>query len=159
MNILEATIKDFLKKRIWNAISGIALMISIPLITISWQGIYYIVKPNIVILWFIAYTIWNWNIVFGSFSKSVSFYHVSVLLTPLLICLFTFNPGFWLIMRSGSLAIAVSLQIAFKDKIDKFFTNNLYKKISASINKTLLQIILMSINIVLIAIFSITYLT
>jgi hypothetical protein len=59
------------------------------------------------------------------------------------------DPSFWFVMRAGTLILAVILQIAFKDKIMKFFANERLKEKLKFYKIKPVQIAVMIVNIVL----------
>ena len=98
INIAEATFHDLIRKKWFGFISGAILLASTWLLTIEWTGLFYLVDGPALLIWIFAYTIWNWNFVLGTFKRSLSMYHIGVLLSPLLYILLAFNPYIWLIM-------------------------------------------------------------
>jgi hypothetical protein len=99
----------------------------------------YLMFGRSLVLWIIAYSIWNWNFVVQSFSSSIAIYHISVLSTPLLICLGTLNPALWLLMRGISLIVGGSFQIAYKKEIEKNLKPNVLAPVIRHIKTPAMQ--------------------
>lgn len=149
INIMEAALADFKGKRYFNFITGIVLVATSFLLTGTWNGTYYTLIFEGVILWIIAYTFWNWTFVLGEFGNSISVFHIAVLLAPLFGTLITMQPGLWFLMRGNSLTPAVVVHISNKERIEKYFDIPLYKQITTKIMTTPVQIGIMVINIIL----------
>ncbi len=165
INISEATVSDFKKKRYWNGIAGIAMLASTHLLFNSqWTTVlegeqwglvhigYYMIQSRGILLWAIAYTLWNWNFVTGEFSPSVSLYHLAILATPALISLAFLNPGIWVLARATSLTSGGVLQIAYKQKVEDGLKTPGFTSFVASFQKSIVQIPLMAAVILLSAI-------
>ncbi|MEG0978412.1 MAG: hypothetical protein RSC30_01315 [Oscillospiraceae bacterium] len=154
INILEATLTDLKKKKYWNVVSGIALAVSIFWMNGTWldEGKYYVAGYTALgtVLWWIAYTIWNWFFVTNEFSPSIAKYHIGVLISPIIGVIATMNPGLWLIFRANSLTIAGFIQIAKKDTWEEALKDDRFSKFVASTQKAGVQIVFMVINVALI---------
>lgn len=153
INIAGAAIKDMINKRLFNAMSGFALLSSLPLFSFTWiNNSYFLIQPSTLIFWIIAYTIWYWNFSFMNYSHALSLFHVAVLASPLFFVLFTLNPGYWLIMISGSQTFAFSTQLCCKKGLEKYFDNKIYRRITGGVTSSNFQAILMISNFILIMI-------
>lgn len=128
INILEAVIKDLKGKNFLNALSGIALIAGTWLINIHWNGVYYVILPVALIFWVLGYTIWNWNFIYLNYGASIGLYHVPVLSAPLVFALGVLSPVHWLMMRAGSLTLAVTCQMAFKERLNKYLNKKSWVK-------------------------------
>lgn len=158
INILEATVKDFMGKRYGNAIAGLVQIITSFGFTGEWMGTYYVTDQSYAIYWIIGYTIWNWNFVNLNFSPSVAYYHVGVLLAPLLWVFVSWiaipgtygsGAGFWLVMRGATLTLAVMNQILFKDQITEIFENDGFAALSLALKTPTAQIIMSAAVVIL----------
>lgn len=172
VNILEATVTDFKKKKYFNFVTGLLLAITtIPVFWFSshwvgsgdaiWGGPYYVADTIATsgsfavagtICWIIAYTIWNWLFVTTEFSSSIAYLHIGILLSPLLGIICFLNPGLWLIFRANSLTVGGILQISNKSFLEQKLANEKISTFIELIRKTSVQIVLMIINIILIMI-------
>lgn len=113
-NMAEAVIFDWKKKNYFNAMAGAWLIFLIPLcFHISWVGDYFVISPNQLIFWIAGYTLWNWLFLMFNFPRQSSLFHVFVLLSPLLIALWQWNVGLWLVMRTVTLLIAIIIRMSF----------------------------------------------
>ncbi|MFA7308938.1 MAG: hypothetical protein WC045_02585 [Patescibacteria group bacterium] len=153
INIFEATMKDLINKRYFNMVTGIALIVSTWAINLGWNGTYYTVLPAAVIFWILAYTIWNWNFVYGQFSRAISLFHVLVLSSPLIFILAVHNPTLWLIARGNSLTFAAITQIGFKQQVTGYFTNKRFEKVTKIVADTRVQAGIMALNLTFIVAF------
>lgn len=154
INILEATLTDLKKKKYCNVFTGIALIGAVFLIEGTWLDYYYIATSNraiSMVLWIIAYTIWNWIFVTNEFSPSIALYHVGVLAAPILGILFRLNPTLWLIFRGNSLTVAGIIQIANKQYLEEKLENSNFTNFVEATSKKSTQVILMIINLILLA--------
>ena len=162
INISEATVSDFKKKRYWNGIAGIAMLASTHLLFNSqWTSVvagdswglvhigYYMIQARGILLWAIAYTLWNWNFVTGEFSPSVSLFHLAILATPALISVAFLNPGIWVLARATSLTSGGVFQIAYKEKVEENLKSPGFAAFVSFIQKSGIQIALMIAVIVL----------
>ncbi len=167
INILEATFTDLLKhKKYYNAISGFVLAIGVIGLKGMWSynapvGNFYLVEGfnlTATICYIIAYTIWNWIFVTDEFSPAVALMHVGFLLAPIIGCISTLwmgaagGFGMWMLIRSNTLAIGGWLQIGAKNWFEKEYHNDRFAKFIEKVQSTPVQIILMTINIVLIGV-------
>ena len=170
INIIEATFTDIFRyKRYLNGVSGLALTASIFFLRGSWidmSGItelgffskfmhmYEFHAATVIgtICWIAAYTIWNWIFVTNEFSDSVAKLHVGILASPILGCLVTMNPGYWLAFRAGSLAFGGCFQIAEKEFVEKNLASVKFSKFVAATKTNGAQIAALIINLVLIAV-------
>mgnify|MGYP005839450537 CR=1 FL=1 len=150
INILEAALTDFKKKNYLNGITGLVLIAASFQLTGVWVEKYYITTNHAMILWIIAYTIWNWNFVLHEFSSSISVYHILVLLTPLIFIILAREPGFWLIVRASSLSIAGVIQISGKKYIEEYLYFTGFAQKISTLKSLPVQSIVMTINIGLI---------
>ncbi len=154
INILEATLTDFKKKKYFNVVTGIALAVSIYWMSGTWlsEGKYYVAGYTALgtVLWWIAYTIWNWFFVTNEFSPSIAKYHIGVLTAPIIGVLITMNPGLWLIFRANSLTIAGFIQIALKPTWEETLKSDRFTKFVLATQKNVVQAIFMVINIALV---------
>lgn len=158
INILEATVKDFMNRRWANGAAGVVQIITSFGFTGEWTGTYYITHETAAIFWIIAYTIWNWNFINLNFEPQIALYHVAVLAAPLIWVGIThvFQPpftgngaGVWLVMRGATLTFAVSTQILFKNRIRSFLQNETFGRMSHKAKGTGAQITLAGTIIVL----------
>lgn len=154
INIIEATLTDLKRKKYFNVVTGLLLTVSILAMTGTWFGKYY--DANLptslgTVLWWIAYTIWNWFFVTNEFSPSIAKYHIGVLASPIIGVLITMNPGLWLIFRANSLTIAGFIQIAKKQTWEKSLKNQKFSVFVETTQKNSIQLLFMIINIALIA--------
>lgn len=170
INILEATFTDIFRyKRYLNGITGLALTVSILFLRGSWVDLsgltdlgffskfmhmyeFHAATTIGTICWIIAYTIWNWVFVTNEFSASVSKLHVGILASPILGCLVTGNPGYWLAFRAGSLAFGGCMQISEKEYIEENLHSSKFEKFVEGSKKPAVQIPLMIVNLALIAV-------
>ena len=154
INILEATLTDLKRKKYCNVVTGIALIITVYFIKGIWLGHYYVATSKDstgMVLWIIAYTIWNWLFVINEFSPSISRFHIGVLAAPIIGSLLTLNPGLWLIFRGNSLTIAGTVQVANKEYLEERLINRSLANFIQAIRSKSVQIILMIINLLLLA--------
>lgn len=166
INILEATVTDFKKKKYFNFVTGLLLAITtIPLFWFSsiwvgagegiWGGPYYYANTVAIsgtICWILAYTIWNWLFVTVEFSPSIAYLHIGILLAPILGCTFFMHPGLWLIFRANSLTIGGVFQISNKDFLEKKLENKKMTHFIECVGNKQVQIVLMILNIILISV-------
>ncbi len=151
INILEATLTDLLKKKnYFNAISGFALVASIPFIQGDWNGTYYTMTMKGIIFWIAAYTLWNWIFVTYEFGHNLAKLHVGVLGAPIIGALLMWNPGVWFLLRGNSLTVAGITQISNKEKLETFFVNNSFAKFVDKTQTQQGQVVLMIVNLVLV---------
>ncbi len=162
INISEATLSDFKKGRYGNGIAGLAMLASthllfnsqwIPVLAGEKWGLvhvgYYLIQSRGILLWAVAYTLWNWNFVTGEFSPAVSLYHLAILATPALISVAFLNPGIWVLARATSLTSGGVLQIAFKEKIEGNLMAPRFAAFVAFVQKRGVQIPLAAVVVVL----------
>lgn len=162
INILEATLTDLKKGKVWNAVSGLALAASVFLFfgstsawidPDSWYGPYYTTDARTelaTVCWIIAYTIWNWLFVTHEFSPSIAFLHVGILAVPLVGMVAFADPGLWLIFRANSLTVGGVLQISCKARLEERLESKRMASIVAAIGKRGPQVALMILNLALI---------
>lgn len=153
INIMEATLTDLKRKKYFNVVTGLLLTVSILAMNGTWFGKYY--DANLptslgTVLWWIAYTIWNWFFVTNEFSPSIAKYHIGVLASPIIGVLITMNPGLWLIFRANSLTIAGFIQISKKQIWEKSLKNQKFTVFVETTQKNNVQLLFMIINITLI---------
>lgn len=146
INIAEAIIKDIKEKHIWNSFAGSVVLFSSFLIEGTWMGKFFLTHPDSLIFWALAYTVWNWNFVNLNFPRTIGYYHITVLLSPLIFCLATFETGFWLIMRATTLTIAGSLQIKQEKEILKYLHSDFFIEKTEFRFKKYWQVILFSVT-------------
>jgi len=151
VNILEAALTDYKNKSYFNVISGLALLGSSFILTGSWTGTYYLTDAPgaAMLLWALAYTLWNWDFVIYEFKQPVGLYHAAVLSAPLLFIVLIREPGFWLILRANSLTFAGILQITGKRHIEQYFTNYSFGKIILWLKSRTVQATLAAVNVIL----------
>jgi len=172
INILEATFTDIFRyKKYFNGISGLALAASIVFLRGSWIDLtglaelgffskfmhiyeFHAATAAGTICWIAAYTIWNWVFVTNEFSDSIAKLHVGILASPIIGCLITWNPGFWLAFRAGSLAFGGCMQIAEKDYIEENLHSSKFAAFVKVTKKSGVQAAFMLINLALIAVAS-----
>lgn len=152
INILEATLTDLKKKKYCNVITGIALIGTVFLIEGTWLDYYYIATSDgaiSMILWIIAYTIWNWIFVTNEFSSSIALYHIGVLVAPIIGILLKLDPALWLIFRGNSLTAAGIIQIANKQYLEEKFESRSFTNFVEATSKKSIQVVLMIVNLML----------
>lgn len=170
INILEATFTDIFRyKKYWNGITGLVLAGSVFFLRGSWLDftsmtelgffakffhMYEFHAASMIgtICWIIAYTIWNWIFVTNEFSPAVAKLHVGILAAPILGCLITGTPGYWLTFRAGSLAFGGCLQITEKDFVETNLKSEGFSRFVAKTQGKGVQIFLMLLNIALLAV-------
>lgn len=164
INILEATMTDLRKGKVWNAVSGLALAASVFyffggtsawLDPDSWYGPYYLTDARTdiaTICWIVAYTIWNWLFVTHEFSPSIAFLHVGILAVPIIGCAVFADPGLWLIFRANSLTVGGVFQISCKARLEERLENRRMASIVAAVGKRGPQVVLMILNLALIGV-------
>lgn len=162
INILEATLTDFKRKKWWNGISGLVLGCSVWFLQGFWvdlSGSYpfaHIYETHAAatlgtIAWIVAYTIWNWIFVTNEFSPAIAKLHVGILAAPILSSLMLWNPGYWLVFRANSLTFGGCVQISQKEKLEVALKSKGFTRFVESTQKTGPQIAFMVINLALIA--------
>ncbi|SDX38381.1 DUF5692 family protein [Paenibacillus sp. CF384] len=149
INILEATLTDYKNRSYYNVISGIALIASSFVLQGEWLGTYYVTTNEAMIYWAIAYTLWNWNFVIYNFKQQIGFYHIAVLIAPMLIVLGAWNPGLWLIMRANSLTVAGIFQISCKSYLEQNLRNDSLNAFITKVKRKPTQLIVMVVNVLL----------
>lgn len=149
INILEATLTDIRNKNYFNVVSGFALIASSFVLTGTWLGSYYLMTNAAMIIWALAYTLWNWDFVIYEFNHQIGIYHIAVLASPLLFVLVAQQPGFWLVARANSLIFAGILQITGKKYLEKYLLNQAFANKIAALKEKWVQIIVMAVNIIL----------
>ena len=159
INILEATLTDLSKKHYLNAVTGLALTIS--LFTFftkenlsAWNGVYYtlLYNGNIgTICWIIAYTLWNWVFVSYDFSPAIAKFHIAILSAPIIGSLITMSPGVWFILRGNSLTTGGITEIAFKKKLEPSLQSSHMTNFVNGTHKFSVQLSVMILNLLLIA--------
>ncbi len=132
INILEASLVDFKRKKYFNAITGIGLIVTLLLMTSAWWDTYYTnfaydeaggVAVVATWMWALAYTFWNWSFVAVEFKPGVAFLHLGILATPIVLGL-VYGAEFWMIARAYSLTFGGGvIQIFFKDFFERKFTS------------------------------------
>lgn len=158
INILEATITDFKRKKICNGITGIFLAITVFLLGSKWMGNYFIsyaTNSNQDILvfatwcWIIAYTIWNWFFIVFEFKPGIAFLHLGILATPIILG-FIFGPEIWLIARANSLTFGGGvIQISCKKYFEQYFTSAKWEKYLLIVQQKQFQLTFMILNLTL----------
>lgn len=120
VNILEAVAADVSIKRYGNAVAGVALVVSSLWLDGAWVSgtTYYFFSGTFIVPWIAAYTLWNWTFIGNYFSKPLAAYHVAVLAAPLLYVTLTWQPGFWLIMRSITLNLGGCVHLTARQTIE-----------------------------------------
>ncbi len=170
INILEATFTDLKYKKYFNFVTGLVLAASVLALAPSWINLSgdsfafsFIYEANNratteqyvfwgTICWIIAYTIWNWIFVTDEFSPSIAYLHFAILGMPLLGCIITKNPGLWLMFRANSLTCGGVLQISCKQIFEEKLKSKGVSAFVEASQKTVVQAILMVINIALLAV-------
>ena len=125
INILEATVKDFKERNYANAVSGALVLAGSFLLNGTWIVKYFLIHPESILFWCLAYTLWNWNFVLLNFKSSIANFHLAVLAAPLAYMIFAKEIGFWLIMRATSLTVAGCTQVGARVWVEKTFENKL----------------------------------
>lgn len=133
INIVEATIKDYKEKNYANALSGVFVLIGTFLLSGTWLGKYFLIHPESILFWCLAYTLWNWNFVLLNFKSAIATFHIAVLAAPLAYALFMQEIGFWLIMRATSLTIAGCIQVGARSWTEKTFNNKHVERLTKKI--------------------------
>ena len=115
INILEATVLDFLTENYINGLNGLVLMITSPgestyKVTSYDGGKSQHIEGGFSLVWILFYTFWNFTFVYNQFSTFAN--HIPLLLAPLLIALF-FGKGKWLECRLVSLLVWLGLRLIF----------------------------------------------
>ena len=152
INILEATLTDFKKKKYFNVATGLILAISVVTLQGVWMETYYVANTATIlatIAWIIAYTLWNWIFVTNEFTPAIAFLHVGILLAPIVGSLIMWNPGFWLIFRGNSLTVGGVFQIASKDYLEHKLEDKKFTKFVRATQTNRVQLVLMVVNIIL----------
>lgn len=149
LNILEATLTDYKNKSYFNVISGIVLIGTSFALTGGWNGTFYLTTNEAMLFWALAYTLWNWTFVIYEFKHQIGFYHIAVLLAPLLFVTFAAQPGFWLIARANTLTFAGIFQITGKKQIEGYLTNKTLEKAIEKIKDKRVQLLIMLITVIL----------
>jgi hypothetical protein len=91
---------------------------------IKWNGVYYIFRSSNFVIWYLViYTVWNLNFTINAFEEEIDFYHVFVLVTPIILSFSILNPEFWIIALGISLHLWVSAQIYFKNGLSHHCKN------------------------------------
>ena len=113
LNILEATVVDFLTENYINGLNGLVLMITSPSVstykvTTYDEGKSQHIEGGFSIIWILFYTIWNFIFVYNQFTTF--FNHIPLLLAPLLVALF-YGKGKWLECRVVSLLVWLGLRL------------------------------------------------
>jgi hypothetical protein len=153
INMVEATVKDFMQKNYFNAVSGALLIATLWPIHFEWNGLFIMSTKPYAILWIMAYTLWNWNFIYLNFNKSISLFHVGVLAAPLLFAAVALNPAYWFAMRSSTLTIAVMGQVAIRDTIFRYFASSRYERVLARVQTQAIQAFFLLIVSVLCGLF------
>lgn len=162
INILEATMTDFKRKKVWNGITGVVLAASVWYLKGQWIDLtsfgpmlhtYKAFAPTAIgtIAWIIAYTIWNWIFVTNEFSDSIAKLHVAILASPIISSIILWDPGFWLICRANSLTFGGCIQIGFKERLESKLSCPRFSKFVNKTKEKGYQIAFMVVNIALIA--------
>lgn len=152
INIMEAALTDLKKKNYFNAASGLALAATLPLMSGSWNGIYYQIFAPGVTAWIIAYTLWNWIFVTYEFSPSISKMHLGTLAAPLIGSLILMNPAVWFILRGNSLTMTGVIQIAQKERWEKLLAGPRLTAFIENFHTKPVQIALMVVNLALVGV-------
>ena len=113
LNILEATVVDFLTENYINGLNGIFLTITSPSVstykvTSYDEGKSQHIEGGFPIIWILFYTVWNFIFVYNQFTTFAN--HIPLLLAPLLVALF-YGKGKWLECRVVSLLVWLSLRL------------------------------------------------
>ena len=113
VNILEATVIDFLTDNYINGLSGIILIMTSPSeatykITSYDDGKSQHIEGGFTTQWILFYTAWNFMFTYNQFSTFGN--HIILLLTPLLVAFF-YGKERWLECRVVSLFVWISLRL------------------------------------------------
>ncbi len=158
INILEASLVDFKRKKYYNAITGFFLIATLFLMTSSWFGTYY---TNYVTnelgeicvyatwIWAIVYTIWNWFFIIFEFKSGIAFLHVGILFAPIFLAI-TYGSEYWMLTRAYSLTFGGGVvQIFFKEFFERKFSSPKWNVFVEKAKSEKVQLIFMIINILL----------
>lgn len=136
INILMAVIEDFRTGYMLNVVAGLILTLTTYFIDAYWHDYYYTMTSTSLIVWLIAYTLWNYRFVLNQYSSGISLFHVGVLLSPLVIIAVMGNPGLWFIGRGVTLVQACMVQVIAEDR--QFFTSSINLPSYERLRKTLM---------------------
>jgi hypothetical protein len=116
LNITEAIAKDILSKHPVNAMSGFFLILAeIPTLNTIMLGERNVILWSLGKSWILAYTIWNWMLVYNNYPYAVG-RHTAVLLAPIVLALVD---GWeeWAEARSYTLAFYFALRNTFYKRL------------------------------------------
>ena len=113
INILEATVVDFLTENYINGLNGLALIITSPSestykLTSYDEGKSQHIEGGFSLIWILFYTVWNFIFVYNQFTTFAN--HIPLLLAPLLVALF-YGKGKWLECRLVTLLVWIGLRL------------------------------------------------
>ncbi len=158
INILEASLVDFKRKKYYNAITGIALILTLLLMTSSWFDTYYTNYATNELgevcfyatwIWAIVYTIWNWFFVIAEFKPGIAFLHLGILFTPAFLGI-VYGPEYWMITRAYSLTFGGGVvQIFFKEFFERKFSSPKWDGFVEKLMAPKVQLLFMIINLAL----------
>ncbi len=156
INILEACLVDFKRKKYFNALTGIGLIITLLLMNSSWWGYYYTnyavgadgqVAVFATWIWAIVYTFWNFYFVATEFKGGIAFLHLGILATPIILAL-VLGAEYWMVMRAYSLTFGGGVvHIYFKDFFEEKFTSPRWEAFIEKLLANKMQMILMLVNL------------
>ncbi len=160
INILEASLVDFKRKKYYNAITGLALIATLFFMTSSWFGTYYTNYATNEVgevcfyatwAWAIVYTIWNWFFICFEFKTGIAFLHVGILFAPVFLGI-VYGPEYWMITRAYSLTFGGGVvQIFFKEFFERKFSSPKWDAFVEKAKNERVQLSFMIINLVLLA--------
>lgn len=128
LNIVEAMVEDYTKKRYFNLYNGVLLLLlTIPLF-FTWDGYLVSMHLNGIIYWIIMYTLWNWNFVLARFSNGLSMFHIAVLAAPIVFIISTLNPMYWLASRGYTLTLSGIMHLHYKEQISQYLYSDTLEK-------------------------------
>ncbi len=160
INILEASLVDFKRKKYYNAITGLGLIVTLFFMTSSWFGTYYTNYATNEVgelcfyatwAWAIVYTIWNWFFVCFEFKSGIAFLHVGILFAPAFLGL-VYGPEYWMLTRAYSLTFGGGVvQIFFKEFFERKFSSPRWDAFVEKAKSNKVQLIFMIVNLALLA--------
>ena len=160
VNILEASIVDWKRGKKYNAITGFGMIITLFLMTSTWHTNFYTnyafdanggVNQVSTWIWALVYTFWNWYFVAVEFEPGVSFLHVGILATPIILGIY-YGPEYWMVMRAYSLTFAGGVvQTYFKNYFVTSFSSPKWESFVESVLEERKQLLFMIINLIALA--------
>ncbi len=160
INIMEATLVDFKRKKYYNAATGLGLVLTLFLMTSTWWGNHYTnyaftndgkVAVFATWAWAIVYTFWNFYFVATEFKGGIAFLHLGILAAPIILAL-ALGAEYWMVMRAYSLTFGGGvIHIYFKQFFEEKFTSPAWEAFIKKILSDKFQMIFMIINLILLA--------